>query len=119
MSEPVEILSDPNLIRRILENLISNAIKFSEANSRIWIDLKSLDDSIMITVKDEGVGIPTEEIPRIFSRYGNISSRATAGEQSNGIGLSIVKRIIDELNGKIRCQSAPGLGTSFIIEFKC
>lgn len=118
-SEPVEILSDPNLIRRILENLISNAIKFSEANSRIWIDLKSLDDSIMITVKDEGVGIPTEEIPRIFSRYGNISSRATAGEQSNGIGLSIVKRIIDELNGKIRCQSAPGLGTSFIIEFKC
>ncbi len=115
---PVELLTDPNLIRRVLENLISNALKFSEEGARIWIDLKAAEDSILITVKDEGVGISSEDLPRVFSRYGNISSRATAGEKSNGIGLSIVKRIIDELNGTIRCQSALGLGTSFIIELK-
>lgn len=113
-----EILSDPNLVRRVLENLLSNAIKFSEAGSRIWIDLKILADTVQFSVKDEGVGIPADELPRIFSRYGNISSRSTAGEKSNGIGLSIVKRIVDELNGTIRCQSAPGLGTSFIVELK-
>ena len=117
-SSACEILSDANLLRRVVENLLSNAIKFSATGSRIWIDLKQSQDSIQFSIKDEGVGISAEDLPRIFSRYGNISSRSTAGEKSNGIGLSIVKRIVDELNGTIRCHSAPGLGTSFTVELK-
>jgi signal transduction histidine kinase len=67
----------------------------------------------VITVSDEGVGIPKEELPYLFTKYSRISSTPTDGENSTGLGLSIVKRLVEELNGSISCTSEEGAGTTF------
>jgi signal transduction histidine kinase len=75
-------------------------------------------DSINIKIRDEGVGIDKEELPYLFSKYSKISSLPTDGESSNGLGLSIVKRIVEEINGRITCESEPGKGSVFTVLLK-
>jgi signal transduction histidine kinase len=116
--QPVFLISDRQLMSRICENLLSNAIKFSHPGKRVWVQVGEERDAILITVRDEGVGIPRDELPRLFNKYGNISSRPTQQENSNGLGLSIVKRIVRELNGDIRCESEIGLGSLFTVILK-
>jgi signal transduction histidine kinase len=70
---------------------------------------------VSIIVQDEGLGIPKEELPNLFSKYSKISTQPTAGEASTGLGLSIVKRIVEELNGRITCESEPGKGSLFTV----
>lgn len=112
---PVYFISDQQLIRRLVENLLSNAIKFSPKGKKVWIELIEKTDVIVMKVVDEGVGIENEEIPMVFNKYSKISSRPTNGEASTGMGLSIVKRIVEDLNGSIQCESELGKGTSFLI----
>jgi signal transduction histidine kinase len=81
----------------------------------VYVKLESTADNIVIQVIDEGVGIAPEDIPYIFSRYGKISSMPTEGEYSTGLGLSIVKRLVDELNGKIFCESVLNKGSVFTV----
>jgi signal transduction histidine kinase len=69
-------------------------------------------------VKDEGPGIPHEELPKLFRKYQKLSTRPTAGEHSIGLGLSIVKKYVDVMDGKVWCESKVGIGTKFIVEFK-
>jgi signal transduction histidine kinase len=69
-------------------------------------------------VRDEGVGIDKEELPYLFSKYSKLSSRPTDGEGSNGLGLSIVKRIVEEINGRITCESEVGKGSVFTVLLK-
>ncbi len=114
----VYILSDRHLVNRICENLLSNAIKFTPSGKSVWIAVSDARDAVHIRVRDEGVGIPKSELPALFSRYSNISSRPTAGESSTGLGLSIVKRLVEELNGFIQCESEPGHGTLFTVVLK-
>jgi len=112
------ILSDRHLVNRICENLLSNAIKFTPNGKNVWISVSDEQDAISIKVRDEGVGIDKEELPYLFSKYSKISSRPTDGESSNGLGLSIVKRIVEEINGKITCVSEPGKGSLFTVILK-
>jgi signal transduction histidine kinase len=114
----VYFLSDRQLLGRMLENLLSNAIKYTGAGKNVWISVSEEKDAISIRISDEGVGIPQEELPHLFSKYSKISSRPTAGEASTGLGLAIVKRICEELNGKISCESALGKGTVFTVVLK-
>ena len=116
-TNPVFIMSDSELISRIFYNLLSNAIKFSGHGKKVEIILEQTDAIASIKVTDEGIGIKEEEQQRIFSKYANISSRPTDGEPSTGIGLSIVKSIVDELKATIVCDSDPGHGTSFTVIF--
>src|SRR6185437_544292 len=111
----IHFLSDPHLLGRMLENLLSNAIKYSSAGKHVWIGVSEEEDAVGIRVRDEGVGIQPDELPHLFSRYGKISSRPTAGESSTGLGLAIVKRICEELNGRIWCESALGKGSIFTV----
>lgn len=110
-----QFMSDRYMLRRICENLLSNAIKFSPRGKKVYVSLKEKGDSITISVKDDGVGIAAEDIPYLFSKYGKISSMPTEGEYSTGLGLSIVKRLVDELNGKIYCESKPDHGSTFTV----
>jgi signal transduction histidine kinase len=112
------ILNDKHLVSRICENLLSNAIKFTPQGKNVWVSISEEQDAISIKVRDEGVGIDKEELPYLFSKYSKISSRPTDGEQSNGLGLSIVKRIVEEINGKITCVSEPGKGSLFTVILK-
>ena len=112
------ILSDRQLLGRMLENLLSNAIKYTAAGKHVWISVSEEKDAIHIRIRDEGVGIQADELPHLFSKYSKISSRTTAGEASTGLGLSIVKRICEELNGKVSCESSPGKGSVFTVVLK-
>ena len=114
----VYLVSDKQLVSRICENLFSNAIKYSPPNKNVWISLSATNDAVNIQVKDEGIGISKEEMPNLFSKYSKISSKPTAGEASTGLGLSIVKRIVDELNGSVFCESEPGKGSLFTVVLK-
>lgn len=114
----VFIVSDRNLVSRILENLVSNAIKYTPHGKNIWLQLATDADAVHIKVKDEGVGIDKDELPYLFSKYSNISSKPTGGEASTGLGLSIVKRLVSELNGAISCESELGKGSVFTVILK-
>ena len=114
----VYILSDKQMVHRICENLISNAIKYSPAGKNVWLSIADEGDAVEIKVKDEGVGISAEDLPHLFSRYSKLSSKPTDGEASTGLGLSIVKRIVEELNGRISCESIEGKGSLFTVVLK-
>ena len=111
----IQVLSDRRLLKRICENLISNALKYTPPGRQVFLNLEEKETAVMLQVADEGVGISNEELPSVFSRYGKISSRPTNGEASTGLGLSIVKRLVDELNGRITCESQLGKGTVFTV----
>jgi signal transduction histidine kinase len=112
---PALVLTDSQLLKRVFDNLLSNAIKFSEPGKNIFVDLTEKGKTVLISVRDEGPGIPGDEMKTLFSKYGKTSIRPTAGESSTGLGLSIVKRIMQELNGDVSCQSAFGSGSVFTI----
>lgn len=111
-------LSDRQLLSRMLENLLSNAIKYTDQGKKVWMSVSEEKDAISIKVRDEGVGIEKDELPHLFSKYSKISSEPTNGEPSTGLGLSIVKRICEELNGQISCESCPGEGSIFTVVLK-
>lgn len=116
--ESENILSDKNLLFRLLSNLLSNAIKFSHPNTEIIFNTYETEKTISFEIQDFGIGIPSDQLPNLFERYANISTKPTNQEDSRGLGLSIVKRISDELGGDITVNSEIGKGTVFNIVFK-
>ena len=111
------VLTDKNLLIEILENLISNAIKFSPSDKNIYIRLNYYNTEWEVEIEDEGQGIKEEEMCKLYSRFQKLSTRPTAGESSTGLGLSIVKDYVETLKGNIRCESEWQKGTRFIIGF--
>lgn len=116
--DAVYIMSDRQLVNRIFENLVSNAIKYSPKGRQVTILLKNFEELVQVEVLDVGVGIASDELPFIFDKYSKVSSVPTDGESSTGLGLSIVKRIVEELNGSIACSSELGKGTRFNVILK-
>jgi signal transduction histidine kinase len=107
---------DPDRLREAVDNLVNNAIKYSPVGGMIEIDLAVEADRIVIRVKDEGAGLSEADLSRLFGRFQRLSARPTAGESSTGLGLSIVKRIVELHGGRIRAESpGPGRGSTFII----
>jgi signal transduction histidine kinase len=104
---------DKEKIEQVLNNLISNAIKYSHKNKKIWVNIKFKDDMIHTQVKDEGQGIPEEELESVFTAYETTSVKSTNNEKSTGLGLAIVKKIIEAHNGLISVKSTSGIGSEF------
>jgi signal transduction histidine kinase len=115
--EGKEVLTDKHLLMEILENLISNAIKFSPSDKSIYVRLNYNNNEWELEVEDEGQGIKEEEMEKLYTRFQKLSTRPTAGESSTGLGLSIVKGYVETLKGNIRCESEWQKGTRFIIGF--
>lgn len=111
-----KIISDYQLLRRAIENLISNALKFSHPNTSVIVGLEHELDKVRIKIKDFGIGIPENERHLLFDKYGKTSSNPTDGEASTGLGLSIVKRICEELGGTVSFTSEENIGSEFTIE---
>lgn len=116
ISDGKEFHSDPDKLQRIMDNLISNALKFSYENCSVHIELEKYEDELKIEVKDEGMGIMKEEQSKLFQKFQKMSNKPTAGESSSGLGLSIVKTLVEQLKGTIEFESAPRQGTSFRVE---
>jgi two-component system sensor histidine kinase VicK len=100
---------------RVLDNLIGNALKFSKEKSKIEVFLSKKNQHLIIEVKDRGLGIPNDMLPIIFTPFSKAGRTGLKGEQSTGLGLSIVKQIIEKHNGKIEVESEVGKGSTFRI----
>lgn len=109
------IVMDPDRIEQVLNNLASNAIKFSYPRSIVKIIVEVKNDEIFISVQDQGQGIPEAEIPLLFMDYTKGSARPTGGEKSTGLGLAIVRRILRAHDGRLNVQSKVGEGSTFTI----
>ena len=107
---------DETLFIRMIDNVIENAIKYSFENSKIKIILKRKDDTIILSVQDEGIGIKEENLTRIFDRF--YQEDESRNEKSAGLGLSIVKWIAQKHDAEIKVQSTPNKGTTFTFIFK-
>ena len=108
-----EIAIDPVKIEQVLNNLVSNAIKYSFNETIITVSAFSTEEHVLISVRDQGQGIPEKELDKIFVPFAKISVKGTAGEKSAGLGLSIVKRIVTGHLGRIWVESEVGKGSCF------
>jgi len=108
-----KINSDKSYLRRIFDNLLSNAFKFSPLNSNIFIFVTIENNVFSFEIKDEGQGIGKEEQKKLFKKFQKLSAKPTAGESSSGLGLAITKSLVERLQGKIEVESELGIGTSF------
>ena len=104
---------DTERISQVLDNLLSNAIKFSKSGTTILVSLNSSDNKINFYVRDEGPGIPEQELGKFFAPFEKLSNSPTGGEKSTGLGMAIVKKFIDGHKGQISVQSKVGEGTEF------
>lgn len=107
--------ADLNALLQVLDNLISNAVKFSKTGTRVFVELRKNNDQAVIAVADRGPGISEADRAKLFQRFTRLTARPTGGESSNGLGLSIVKRLVEAMRGAIECQSVLGEGTTFIV----
>ncbi|MFN5408546.1 DUF3369 domain-containing protein [Bradyrhizobium sp.] len=109
-------MCDIDRIREAIDNLLSNAIKYSPIGGRITVNAADDGDNTFIAVTDEGAGLSPEDLGRLFGRFQRLSAKPTAGESSTGLGLSIVKRIVDMHGGEVTAKSdGPGSGSTFTI----
>lgn len=109
------ILADRQLLLRVLENLVSNAVKFSPRGSTIHIEVGHDDTHGTFLIEDEGSGIPSDELGQLFQRYARLSTRPTAGESSTGLGLFIVKELVAAMAGSIGYQTSTHGGAGFLL----
>jgi two-component system, sensor histidine kinase and response regulator len=110
------VLADQAALEQVLENLLSNALKFSPPEKNIWITVEPASDGgTVCRIKDEGPGFTEEDRALMFRRYRRLSARPTAGEPSTGLGLSIVQKLVLSMNGELTCESSPNQGATFIL----
>jgi len=110
------VLADPTLTAQVLENLISNAVKYSPSDKTIRVGLTATEDAVRCEVRDEGPGLSEADQRRLFEKFARLSARPTGGEPSVGLGLSIVKKMVESMRGRVFCESELGKGATFIVE---
>jgi two-component system, sensor histidine kinase and response regulator len=113
--EPVLVAADASGLYQILDNLISNALKFSPPDRRVFVSVRASPGGGECVIRDEGPGFTEADRERMFRRYGRLSARPTGGEPSTGLGLSIVLKLVQGMKGELICESDPGRGAAFTI----
>lgn len=113
--EELFVYADKDLIERTILNLLSNAIKYSEENGRIDVLVGTIRENIIIEVEDNGIGIPKEKLKYIFNRYERVQRSKTRYKEGSGLGLNIVKEIVNKFNGRVKIDSEEGIGTKITI----
>mgnify|MGYP005837204517 CR=1 FL=1 len=111
------IACDPDMVERIILNLISNALKFTHEGGSVTINIYDKQENVIISVRDTGIGIAQDKLGIIFERFRQVDNTLTKSREGSGIGLSLVKALVESHKGKISVASEPGKGTEFIIEF--
>ena len=110
---PLNVEINKEKFHRVMDNLISNAMKFSKEHGKIEISLDKANGYAIIAIRDHGMGIPKEMIPQLFDRFSKAGRPGLRGEQSTGLGLNIVKQIVERHKGKIEVESVENEGTTF------
>ncbi len=110
------VIADESAVIQVLDNIISNAVKYSPHGKNIFVRVQSGNEAARIEVQDEGEGISPEDMKKLFGKFARLSTRPTGGEHSTGLGLSIVKKMVEAMNGRVWCESEVGKGATFIVE---
>ncbi len=111
-----EAMVDSVYLNQVYENILSNAIKFSPPGKDIKVKLTTGSDAVRTEISDQGPGISQQEMDKLFDKFSKLSAQPTAGESSTGLGLSLVKRYIELMKGRVWCESSEGYGATFIVE---
>ncbi len=112
----LSVNTDKSALRQILDNLVSNALKFSPMNKKVYVNVSSLNNKIRFEIKDEGPGFTEKDKTKIFGKFTRLSAQPTGGENSSGLGLSIVKNLTETLGGTVSYESTEGQGAAFTVE---
>jgi two-component system sensor histidine kinase/response regulator len=112
---PTLALADVSITLQVFENLVSNAVKYSPPGKKIFVRLKAEAGVVRFEVEDQGPGLSKEDQKKLFGKFARLSAKPTGGEHSTGLGLSIVKRLVEAMNGKVWCESELGMGAKFIV----
>lgn len=119
LGELCDINGDKDRIEQVIINIISNAIKYTPENGSIKVTADKLEDNVEIKIADTGMGIPKDDIPRLFERFYRVDKARSRAMGGTGLGLSIAKNIVEAHRGSIRIESEYGKGTEVIINFPC
>jgi signal transduction histidine kinase len=117
VADDVRIKGDPLFLIQIFENLISNALKFSERGKKVEVTMREKGGYFQISVSDSGPGLTQDDMNMIFKKFQRLSAKPTDGENSTGLGLSIVKKYVELMGGSVWCESEPKKGANFIVQF--
>ncbi len=116
-AKPITVMAEPLAIARVVANLVSNAVKFCTQGDSVTVNVGPSLDGGRLIVADTGPGFTVEDQSKMFEKFVQLSAAPTAGERSTGLGLSIVKRLVELMHGKIDCLSTKGKGATFTAEF--
>jgi len=118
-NKPFWVEADRYRIREVISNLVINSIKYGKDHGKTLVGLYDMDENILVEVTDNGIGVETDLLPRLFERFYRVDkSRSRGSEGGTGLGLSIVKHIIEAHNQAINVRSKPGIGTTFAFTLK-
>jgi signal transduction histidine kinase len=110
------IMGDKNSLNSVFSNLISNAVKYSPQNKSVHINFSFKEGYVTTEIKDEGPGLTMKDKEKIFEKFAKLSAKPTGGEESIGLGLSLVKKLVNLNNGKVWVESEQGKGASFFVK---
>jgi cell cycle sensor histidine kinase DivJ len=113
--EAVMVIADPRACKQILINLLSNAVKFSEEKGVVTVALRNFGDMVQFSVKDEGVGIPADVLERIGQPFEQATNNPHVAREGTGLGLSLVKALVGEHNGRMQVESYEDAGTTVTV----
>jgi signal transduction histidine kinase len=113
----LHINADPDALEKIVGNVIANAIKFTPPKGRIDVSAAQEDDMVTVRISDTGIGIPAEQLPHIFDRFYQVDGSATRRHQGLGLGLALVRELINRHGGDVTASSGSGNGTTFVLRF--
>jgi signal transduction histidine kinase len=115
--QPLTLTLDPNVTLQVVDNLVSNAVKYSPSGRNIYVRLTVPNGCVRLDVQDEGPGLTEADRQKLFGKFVRLSPRPTGDEGSTGLGLSIVKRLVEASGARVSCTSEVGRGTTFSVEW--
>lgn len=114
---PVWAEVDRECAFEVISNLVSNAVKYSQPGKDISVRLRIMEAWARFEVQDQGPGLTPKDKERLFTKFARLSAKPTGDEHSTGLGLSIVKKMVELMHGRVWCESEPGCGTTFVVEW--
>lgn len=109
-------LADAVFLPQMIENLVSNALKYSPHGKPVLVRIANAANTLRLEVVDEGPGLSSDDQAKLFGKFARLSAKPTGGEHTTGLGLSIVKRLVESMNGRVGCISTAGAGATFFLE---
>jgi signal transduction histidine kinase/ligand-binding sensor domain-containing protein len=112
----VKAFADEQAIVQVMDNIISNAVKYSPLGKQVFVRVTNTETAVRVEVQDEGPGLTDDDKAKLFGKFTRLSAQPTGGEHSTGLGLSIVKRLVEAMGGRVWCESEVAKGATFVVE---